>query len=622
MRSRTARGVAGQQRSRWWSYAAGVVVGGCVLAGCGGPDIDGTEVVIVDPAGRLSDSAADELRQIELPDRTALVIAVADARTERLTGAGADRLAGDLVDECANEDRCAARGIFVIVDEGSYPMMRVGDEFALRAAWRGATYGNRYVAAQHDAALLPLDEQALMFTEYAVAATLEATASGLWLERLDGWSTTFGYGPLITDYMTTSLPDGDGGSVYERLFVKPLTGLQHFERDITGTWWVSAMAGSAALYLVTRWLGRLLLARTTGLWTGVAAAVAVSAFWVATALLAVPISAAFIVQSGARLEDYNDVRDAFGPLPALDLAQVAWAPAHSWLLSFAILIAGVATGAANLVHSWAWRSYVEEADVAALSNAGAINELQEALLDSSDTDASTDLGGQVIKAVAVPLVLAVAAYSVLPTAMVAAGLIAVLASLPLRVVDAIRSRNNGIMMAAAGRQLRGVPPPPERTIRLDSWRAATMKAAGLAACGALVFAFDGSPTAPQVANAQHAPATSTATTSTAAPAPSASSAPPATPAPAVAFDPAQGVWGDWPNAAKPDIGAFAAGDAVAYLQGVLILRAGQTDVSVTGVFDGHTVDGVEAVQTYTQLPVTGQVDTATWAVIDLLAASP
>jgi peptidoglycan hydrolase-like protein with peptidoglycan-binding domain len=88
------------------------------------------------------------------------------------------------------------------------------------------------------------------------------------------------------------------------------------------------------------------------------------------------------------------------------------------------------------------------------------------------------------------------------------------------------------------------------------------------------------------------------------------------------FRPEIGLWGDWPTTLKPIVGAFATGDAVRYLQGVLVLRAGQTSVTVNGVFDGATVEAVKALQAFTGLTPTGTVEAATWGVIDLLASAP
>lgn len=106
--------------------------------------------------------------------------------------------------------------------------------------------------------------------------------------------------------------------------------------------------------------------------------------------------------------------------------------------------------------------------------------------------------------------------------------------------------------------------------------------------------------------------------------------PPPPPPPPPKFLPEYGVFGLWPlNPAKPQIGPFARGDAVRYLQGVLYHKAGQRQHWVWGTYDGATVEAVDAVQALGQVvhpsraldierisKVTGP---ATWALIDKLA---
>jgi len=90
-----------------------------------------------------------------------------------------------------------------------------------------------------------------------------------------------------------------------------------------------------------------------------------------------------------------------------------------------------------------------------------------------------------------------------------------------------------------------------------------------------------------------------------------------------AFNPAQGLWGLWPVAAKPALRVGLprtpeVNDATLYLQGVLKAKAGQT-VTVDGDFGAQTKKAVENAQKFFKLTVDGAVGNQTWALIDKLA---
>jgi hypothetical protein len=82
-----------------------------------------------------------------------------------------------------------------------------------------------------------------------------------------------------------------------------------------------------------------------------------------------------------------------------------------------------------------------------------------------------------------------------------------------------------------------------------------------------------------------------------------------------------GWWQDWIFRPKPTVRAFSRHGAVSYLQSVLGIRAAQTGIQVSGVFDGATDRGVRNVQRLFGLTVDGIVGSRqTWPVIDFLAA--
>lgn len=87
------------------------------------------------------------------------------------------------------------------------------------------------------------------------------------------------------------------------------------------------------------------------------------------------------------------------------------------------------------------------------------------------------------------------------------------------------------------------------------------------------------------------------------------------------FAPERGQWSLWPLGPKPVLRLGATGDAVRYLQGVMRLKAGQTQIgTVDGVFGNKTLSGVLNVQRFfTPDSVDGTVGPKTWSAIDYLA---
>jgi hypothetical protein len=88
------------------------------------------------------------------------------------------------------------------------------------------------------------------------------------------------------------------------------------------------------------------------------------------------------------------------------------------------------------------------------------------------------------------------------------------------------------------------------------------------------------------------------------------------------FDPLNGFYGSFPTSPKPDITEGATGEAVLYLEAVLVQRSDQPLIAVDDVFGPDTTAGVQAVQGFFSLPQTGVVDAATWQAIDLIASQP
>ena len=241
----------------------GLLAALALLSGCGSDDVDGTEVAISDPAGRLADATAADIRAIELPDRTALIVVVRNWNSNEPLGPQADSAAREARALCDNRSLCSRRGIFVFLSETTFPMVRVGSEFTLRALWGSATYGNDYVELQRSAVGTPVDTHALRVTSDAVDHVIEAVSQGNWFERASNWSAAGGYGDFATGYAATSFPS-DG--LYEAIFVKPLLRLQVLEGNVTGTWWLSIGAAALVLAGLRAAIGRLASRRSS--WSG------------------------------------------------------------------------------------------------------------------------------------------------------------------------------------------------------------------------------------------------------------------------------------------------------------------------------------------------------------------
>ena len=94
---------------------------------------------------------------------------------------------------------------------------------------------------------------------------------------------------------------------------------------------------------------------------------------------------------------------------------------------------------------------------------------------------------------------------------------------------------------------------------------------------------------------------------------------PPPPPPPVGFDPAHGAWGLWPlGLNKPVLRQGSKGDAVRYLQGVILLKAGGR-IAVDGDFGPQTQARVLDLQRFFKLTVDGVVGPQTWEVVDHLA---
>jgi len=86
------------------------------------------------------------------------------------------------------------------------------------------------------------------------------------------------------------------------------------------------------------------------------------------------------------------------------------------------------------------------------------------------------------------------------------------------------------------------------------------------------------------------------------------------------FNPRNGKYGLFPIAKKPTLKIGASGDAVRYLQGVILNKAGG-GIVVDGSFGPQTNRRVRDLQAFLGMTVDGIVGPKTWAVFDKLASS-
>ena len=407
------------------------------LTGCGGRIAHGTEAVIVDPNEALGTGIRATITDIELPDRTALIVAVVTWQADEPIGAQADKAVDELSAECADANRCKRRGIFVLIDPVLFPVLRVGSDLRLPAMWKGATFGEAYVAAQLAASGMPASDGAVDFARYAVDSTVAATRGQSWLESLNTWSERFGYGTFATEYATTSYPTD---SWYHTLLVRPLLTAMHFEREHLGSWWGTMIFGFAAASLIGSALATV-AGRSKRLmmrWIGLAIALGC---WLLPLAFAVPWASIIVLQSGARLEDTYDLAHGLSPLPPLRVFEAPWAPAHSWLLTIAVLAVGLARWFANFTGFGGPLQYVSPKGREALLERGLIGEWQDAWGALLDDD--TNYGNIIYKPLLRAIVIAAASYAILPKTLVVCVLLIGALSLPRAYLHVWRSVRRG-----------------------------------------------------------------------------------------------------------------------------------------------------------------------------------
>ncbi len=579
----------GRERRRVAIVLACVVL---VTTGCGrGGDVDGSDRVIIDPVGRLDQNARQAIEQARVPDRHALVVAVESFDASEPLGPQADAAVDRLSEQCDSERRCDRRGIYVLLDaDNGFPQLRVGSSLRLSAMWEGATYGPEYVAAQRAVAGLPPSQQAATFVPYSVDAVLEASEHRSWFERWsDNAATPGGYGDFATEFMADSYPES---GYYDHWLVRPLLHVQAFERRHLGTWFISIALSCAGLLLLTRLL-RAFARRFPQPWVRWPGFVMFIAVAVLAALIAVPISAAMVLQSGARLEDAADVQRAFGDLPELKFWAEAWAPARNLLLSAAVLVVGVLRGGIGVIQMLGPSGLVSTSTKDKMLDADLVGEWRTFVSDQATDDHF------LFRQFVVPVLVGVAGFNVLPAALVVAVLMGWLVEVSVKVFEAVDTRR----AAAFFERLfaHGDPTPP----KLPSMTARIVTGClGIVAAAVIGLVASRGPVPAQASAPARAPTVATVAPTTT------SVIPP--------FVPETGEWSLMPMVAKDAAAEGAEGDPIRYLQGVLRLAAGQP-VEITGTFDASTVEAVRAVQSFMSLEPTGVVDAGTWLVIDQLA---
>ena len=562
------------------------------LAACGDDPPKGTEWTVVDPTHQLAEPTLATLREISLEEHHALVVAIVKWDDDRPIGPQADKVVEDLAKKCDSSALCRQQGIFVLVDPASFPVLRVGSNLRMRSMWGGATYGPDYVEAQTTALALSLDERVVTFADRSVTAVVDAERDSNWFEKAGSLSETLGYDNFAADVAATSY-HGDG--FFDHWLVRPVLGMQTFERHHVGTWWISVLLSSGLLFglgMVVRWISRRF--RQLWLrWLGPAVAVV---FELMASFIAVPFSAAMVLQRGARLEDAYDMRAAVGDVPNLDFFAEAWGPARSWWLVLVVAVVALPRGIARTycalgpLFGWA------QEKVDRLEAKEAVGFWHIEIWKAMAGDAEASPGRQLSRAFVVPLVVAAASYAVLPSALVIVLLMAWLVDLPRQLVGALQTNRTSNSLTAFTDDAPYQETPLSKRVRLG----AVVAGVGLAALVGILASGGGANAATTPLPTATTQAIDATTTS-------------------VPFQPEAGVWGAWPFVAKPQLQLGSVGDEVRYLQGVLFLKAGQQLVTISGTFDEATSDAVMALQSFLTLPVTGVVDASTWVVIDQLA---
>ena len=579
----------GRERRRVAIALACVVL---VATGCGrGGDVDGSDKVIIDPAGRLDQNARQAIEQARVPDRHALVVAVESFDASEPLGPQADAAVDRLSKQCDSERRCDRRGIYVLLDaDNGFPQLRVGSSLRLSAMWEGATYGPEYVAAQRAVAGLPPSQQAATFVPYSMDAVLAASEHRSWFERWsDNAATPGGYGDFATEFMADSYP---GSGYYDHWLVRPLLHVQAFERRHLGTWFVSIALSCAVLFLLTRLL-RAFARRFPQPWVRWPGIVVFIAVAMLAALIAVPISAAMVLQSGARTRGRRRRPTSLRRPPGVE-----------------VLGRGVGAGAEPLALGGrargrgAPRRDRRRPDVGAIGNGVDLDEGQDARCRPGRRVANVRLRSGHRRSVPLP-----------PVRRAGAGRRGGLQRPPGRAggrrLDGVARRGvgegvRGGRHSAGGRVLRPTlrawrPDATEAAVEHGTYRHRVLGCRGVGGDRTRRLAWFGP-------GASLGPG----------PAPTVATAAPATTSVIPPFVPETGQWSLMPMVAKEEAAEGAEGDAIRYLQGVLRLAAGQP-VEITGTFDASTGEAVRAVQSFMSLEPTGVVDAGTWAVIDQLA---
>jgi hypothetical protein len=372
------------------------------------------ETLVVDPKDQLTTSTRQLFAGLAVPDNHVLIVAVVDFDESKPVGPQADRSMSKLTAGCKSKKRCRERGMFVLVDSAlGVPQLRVGSKLALGSMWGGATYGPTYVAAQRSAASLSPSAQAESFVPWALKAVTDATRNLSWFEKWGSRGQGAGYGNFAKDLIASSFP---GSGYYDHWLVRPFLSVQVFERRHIGTWFISIILSFVLMLGIRRVVDALAKAfRQTWLsWVGFVLNVIVSVVvWIAS----IPMSAAMILQSGARMEDAHDVQIAFGALPAIRLWSAAWAPSRLVWVSVTVAIVGFVSAALALLGRLGVYGLSASKTQDFLCAEDLVPEWEAFVSDQIATDDRTYF------TLVVPIIVGIAAYGVLPVSLVMATLI-------------------------------------------------------------------------------------------------------------------------------------------------------------------------------------------------------